>query len=121
MPDESEQTPYYVAARFRDEEEAERTYFRIQNYVQRHPSQLDLSVYRFFLPGESGDSIVAVLGEDPGAEVGRRLERALSAGEMAILDEQTLEFLQQRREMSTEQGPWVERHYRPGRGFNLDR
>ena len=80
--------------------------------------QLDLSVYRFLLRGES---IVAVIGDNPGAEVERRLERALSGGVKISLDEQTLRFLQRRRESSIQEGPWVERHHRPGQGFNFDR
>ena len=118
MVERSESDVYYLAARFRREEQAERVYFQIQGLVKRDSEQLDLSVFRFQLRGES---IVAVIGDNPGAEVEGRLNRRLSGGEKVSLDEDTLNFLKQRRESAIQQGPWVERHYRPGQGFGFDR
>ena len=121
MADDPEQTPYYLAARFSNEGQAEREYFRLQSYIQNPRLQLDLSVYRLKPPGESESSTVVVLGDHPGEEIDRRLKRALSAGETVTLDEDVLQFLQERRAMGTQLGPWVEGHYRPGKGYDLNR
>ncbi len=118
MVDEPEQTPYYLAMRFSDERQAERAYFQVQRYIKAHEADLNLSVYRFLYDGRS---IVAVLGDDPGGEVETHLSRRLSGGVRIELDEQVLRFLIERREQASEQGSWVERHYRPGQGFRLDR
>ena len=119
MPDEpTNDTPYYLAVRFTDERRAERAYFQAQRYIQQHESELELSVYRFM---NEGRSIVAIVGDNPGGEEEVRLNRRLSGGAKTELDENVLRFLLERREQATEQGSWVERHYRPGQGFNLDR
>ena len=118
MADEPEQSPYYLAARFSNERQAERVYFQMQRYIQGHESELELSAYRFLFEGKS---VVAVVGENPGSEEETRLNRQLSGGVRTQLDDDILRFLVERREQATELGPWVEGHYRPGKGFNLDR
>ena len=118
VAEEPDQTTYYVAARYDDERVAERTYFRLQNFIRRDDLNLNLSAFRFLLRGEW---TVAVIGENPGEEIGRRLERALARGERIDLDARALQFLLDRRAIGTEQGDWVERHYRPGQEFDFNR
>ncbi len=118
MTGEPEPSPYHLAARFNTERQAERAYFRLQEYVRTHPADLELSVYRFLLQGQS---VVAVVGDDPGEASRTHIDRELSRGRRVTLEDDVLRFLLERREQGTQLGPWVERHHRPGQGFWLDR
>ena len=118
MTGEPEPSPYHLAARFNTERQAERTYFRLQELVRTHPDELELSVYRFLLKGVS---VVAVVGDDPGTEAGRRIDRELARGSRITLEDDVLGFLRERRAQGIQEGSWVERHFRPGQGFNVER
>ena len=71
----------------------------------------DLSTYRFVLQGVSH---VTVLGEPPPEELDRRIRKILSAREPTSVPVDVLKLLQERRAQATQEGRWVERHYRPG-------
>ena len=118
MAEEGEPEPYHVAYRFRGERASERAYFRVQELIRRHSEDVELSAFRLM---RRNDWVVAVVGEHPGAPFESRLQSILAGGQWVELDEETLRFLQQRRETQSDQGPWVEGHYRPGQGFNFDR
>ncbi len=101
---------YDLAARFPTEHLARRAYFRVQEAVFRAPC--DLSVSRFLLDRVSH---VAVIGVPPPDELDRRLRRILRTGELTPLPGNILLLLWQRRLEANRDGPWVERHFRPGR------
>lgn len=117
-PQEPEPETYCLAARFNTDNRAGRAYFQLQEYVRTHPDELELSVYRFSLRGQP---MVAVVGNAPGEEPGRFIDRALSRGTRVTLEEDVLRFLQERRVQETQRGTWVERHFRPGQGFRFER
>lgn len=102
--------PYYRASRFRNERLAKRAYFRGQETVFSAQG-CELSVYRFLL---NGISHVAVLGDQPPTDLDQKLRGILGAGEPTTLPEDILDQLFERRAQASEQGEWVERHFRPG-------
>jgi hypothetical protein len=110
---EQEPVPYYHAARFRYENQARRAYFQAQDMLF-HAPESELSAYRFQL-----ERIwhVAVLGEPPPEDMEKKLQAALARGEPTELPPDILKLLAERREQATRQGPWVERHYRPGQNL----
>lgn len=75
-------------------------------------------MYRFLLRGEW---VLAVVGVDPGEEPRRHIDRELSRGRRVTLEDEVLGFLVERREQGIQEGPWVERHFRPDPGFGFDR
>ncbi len=109
-------TTYYLASRFSGERPAGRAYFQAQELIFRNDSIADLSVYRFQL-----DKIyhVAVVGEKPPEDFENKLKNILSAGEYVPLPSDVLKTLIIRRWQQIKTGPWVERHYRPGREYPL--
>lgn len=100
--------PFLIAAQFRSEPTSERAYFEAQNTIKRHQVN-DLSVYRFQLRSVFH---VAILGEIPPQPLEQRLRRILAAGDPAALPEDIVSLLLARRAEASQQGPWVERHYR---------
>src|SRR5437899_9507681 len=110
-PERNDEQPerYVCAARFPTERKAGRAYFQAQEAI--FTADCDLSAFRLQL---NRVYHVAVLGRTPTAEVDQRLRIILAAGEPATLPEDVLKLLEERRARATEQGPWVERHYRPG-------
>jgi hypothetical protein len=111
---EQEGTPYYLAAKFPSERAAGRVYFQIQKLIDN--PEADLSEYRFQIQGVWH---VAVVGDAPSKELAEELEKWLSSGESVELSGDALEFLFRRRAEQIKHGPWVERHYRPGRRFRF--
>ena len=107
---EHEPIPYYLAARFAGERPAGRAYFRVQELIFATP-EAHLSVFRFQL---SRIYHVAILGENPDEELEQRLQRILAKGERVSLPTEVLKMLVERRAQATRQGPWLERHFRPG-------
>jgi hypothetical protein len=102
---------YYQAARFpAGERPAGVAYFQIQRLIYQD-RDCDLSVFRFQLQRIYH---VAVLGEPPQPNLEAKLSSALANGQPTLLAEEVLRILQQRRAQATRQGPWVERHWRPG-------
>jgi hypothetical protein len=91
---------------------AKRAYFRTQETVLRAKGRCELSTYRFLLEGISH---VAVVGETPPEELDRRLRKILAAGGPTPLPAEILQLLLDRRVQASQQGEWVERHYRPGK------
>ena len=71
----------------------------------------DLSAYRLRLREVWH---VAVLGEPPPPDLDERITTILAAGEPAILPAEVMTALTERRAQSIRQGPWVQRHFRPG-------
>jgi hypothetical protein len=112
-PSAENQSPslYLQAARFRSERKAERAYFRAQEALYKAP-ECDLSTYRFLLERISH---VAVLGAPPPEELDRTIRRILAAGEPTTLPDEVVEALLKRRAQQIRLGPWVERHWRPGK------
>lgn len=108
---ENEPIPYYQAARFADEKPAGRAYFQAQETLFRNPD-CDLSVFRVQL---NRISHVVLLGDLPEPELEQKLLQILSSGEPASLPLDILKVLQERRVQAIKRGPWVERHYRPGK------
>lgn len=108
-------TPYYRAARFQDEQSAGAAYFQIEELLFKEPDN-DLSVYRLIL---NGVWHVVIIGDAPGDDLGQQIEMALSIGESVSLAEDVLNFLRQRRVKGSKLAPWVERHFRPGRHFQI--
>jgi len=98
---------------------AEQIYFRAQRVIFNERSKCDLSAYRFQQPQIDQASYVAVLGEPPPEELARKIERLLAAGEPIELPDEVLRFFVERRKQAIQAGPWVEGHYRPGKGHRL--
>ncbi len=118
MSSKQEPRGYLRAARFAGEEAAGQVYFQIQELIAQVAGDVDLSVYRFL----SNDiSHVAVVGESPPAQLRQEIEAAIASGESVRLDRPTRRWLRQRRAEQVKRGPWVEQHYRPGRGFRFGR
>ena len=113
---DQEATPYCLAAKFPNERAAGRVYFQIQKLIDNPDA--DLSAYRLQLQGIWH---VAVVGDAPDKGLAEQLEKVMAAGEPVELPRETLDFLRQRRAEQIQHGPWVERHYRPGRRFRLGR
>lgn len=110
---EQEKAPYYKAARFRGEQPAGRAYFQAQDAIFNDPD-CDLSAYRFQIRSIYH---VAVLGEPPPEDLEQKLQTILSTGEPVSLPANLLKLLAERREQASNQAPWIERHYRPGKNL----
>lgn len=106
---EQEPVPYHRAARFADERRSARAYRQAQDAV--FAIECDLSVYRILV---NRIPHVAVLGQLPPADLDRRLDHILAAGEPVTLPDTILTALATRRAQASRLGPWVEGHYRPG-------
>lgn len=102
---------YYQAARFPNERSSGVAYFQAQEAIFKTPD-CDLSVYRLQL---NRIWHVAAIGEPPPPELERRLESIFSDAEPMSLPSDVLRALQARRAEAIKQGPWVERHYPPGK------
>ena len=110
-PKESEAYPEYCqAAWYADEPGSSEAYFQAQEAL--FVTNFELSAYRFQL-----DQVwhVAVLGDSPPAELDQTVQGILARGEPATLPAHILMALNQRRIQARKLGPWVERHYRPGK------
>jgi hypothetical protein len=110
---EQEQTPYYRAARFKGEEPAGKAYFKAQEAIFNVP-ECDVSTYRFHI---NRIWHVAALGDSPPEALDQKLQEILSTGEPVSLPPNLLKLLTERRRQATRQGPWIERHYWPGRHY----
>jgi len=101
---------YWRAACYPDEQSAGEVYFRAQQAL--FSTQFDLSVYRFQL-----DRVwhVAMLGDPPSAEFDQTVQAILADGEPTMVPAPILTALNERRLRARQLGPWVERHYRPGK------
>jgi hypothetical protein len=104
--------PYYKAARYPDETAAGIIYRQAQEFLFTTPC--DLSTFRLDLP--TGWH-VAVLGAAPAPALSQQVDRLLATGEPAVLPDDILTMLYQRREQATKIAPWVEGHHRPGLRF----
>src|SRR5438093_10191231 len=102
--------PYSLAARYRDAHAAGWSYFAAQETI--YQAQCDLSVFRLIWERHWH---VAVLGKIPPAEVDQTVRLIMAAGEAVTLPEDVLGELLARRARAAQQGPWIERHFRPGR------
>jgi hypothetical protein len=104
--------PWYRAARYDAEPPSAQAYFHAQETIFQQ--ECDLSAYRLML-----EQIyrVAVLGGAPTeAALQEQIESILYAeGTPTQLPDQVLVYLFERREQQIQKGPWVERHYRPGK------
>ena len=118
MARKQESKGYLRAARFASEEAAGQVYFQIQELVAQFAGDVDLSVYRFSL---SDVVHVAVVGEAPPGELRQEIEVAIAGGESVRLDRPTRRWLRQRRAEQIKRAPWVEHHFRPGRGVRFGR
>jgi len=102
--------PYLRAARFAEERLAGHAYEQAQRALYARPDS-DVSVYRLQL---NQVWHVAALGEPPPVDLADTLEQILGSGEPVSLPDDVLTLLHQRRAVAIRQGPWVERHHRPG-------
>lgn len=107
---EHEPTPYQRAARCAADRPAMRAYTQAQDAV--FTTDCDLSVYRLLIDQVSH---VAVVGTAPPPALDARLARILATGEPVALPATVVQQLLERRAQARRQGPWVERHYRPGK------
>src|SRR5215469_4765982 len=109
---EREQSPYYLASRFKTVQEAAAPYFAVEETLRSNPC--DLSAYRFKRQWEEpSDNVwyVLVLGRRPTDAVHQRLTKALSVGEMTTIPPDALHELARRRIEQSIHGSWVEAHY----------
>ena len=118
MARKQEPRGYLRAAKFAGEEAAGQVYFQLEELVRRFAGEVDLSVYRFL---RSDVAHVAVVGDSPPGQLRQEIEAVIAAGESVRLDRPTRRWLRQRRAEQSSKGPWVEGHYRPGRGFRFGR
>ena len=102
---------YQRASRFTGEQPAGDAYFAVQRVIYEAPQPTDLSVYRLQL---NRLWHVAALGILPPAPVLQAIEDALSPGETVDLPADVWQVLAKRRAQQIRQGPWTERHHRPG-------
>ncbi len=102
--------PYHRAARFADEHGAGQAYTRAQHAIYARPDS-DVSVYRLQL---NRSWHVAAVGETPPVDLAETLTDILAAGDPTALPDEVLKLLVQRRAAAVREGPWVERHHRPG-------
>jgi hypothetical protein len=103
---------YCRAARFPDEPASGKAYFQAQEAIRE--TSCDLSTYRFQLHQLWH---VAVLGSPPPHDLAQRIEAILATGNAATLPTDIMDYLKARRAEVTQQGTWVERHYRKRRRF----
>src|SRR5438105_433479 len=109
---EQERPPYAQAARFPGEQPAGRAYRQAQAAVYRYRTDVDLSTFRLQI---NQVWHVAVLGETPPEDLEQQLASILAAGEPVSLPDDLLGLLAERRRQAARLGPWVQRHYRPGK------
>ena len=64
---------------------------------------------------------VVVVGDAPASELSEQMEEVIADVELVELPSDALDFLLQRRAEQIKHGPWVGRHYRPGRRFPFGR
>jgi hypothetical protein len=112
---EQEQIPYFKAARFKSERPAKKAYFRAQDILFKTPD-CDISAYRFLIKQIWH---VALPGDPPPEDLEKKLQSILARGEATSLPPDVLKLLTERRNQATKQAPWVERHYRPGRYYQV--
>ena len=103
-------TPYYLAARFPNEQKAGATYFPLQQMIFVAKDECDLSVYRF-KDTQNSTWYVVVIGDQPPQGLHLRIEAALTSGVLVSLRQDALDYLLERRARATLLGPWVEGHY----------
>lgn len=103
---EREPVPYCRAARFAGEQPAGRAYIQAQEAI-REP-ECDLSAYRLRI---NDAWHVAVLGDIPPENLGKKLSDILSSDEPVTLPSQVLTALMARRSQLSKPGQWIERHY----------
>ncbi|MDP9314311.1 MAG: hypothetical protein M3R24_26095 [Chloroflexota bacterium] len=112
-----ESHPYYVAARYPSDKASEKPYRQTRNYLYAH-EDVQLSVFRFQLGRQGSNRLdwhVAVVGMQPEAHHEREVRRRLQAGQAVTLPEEVVGAMYRRRVEASRQGPWVERHHKPGR------
>jgi hypothetical protein len=112
---EREPRPFCLAARFRAEATAGRSYARAQQAI--FAADCDLSAYRFQLDQAWH---VAVLGAPPTEELTTTLTTLLATGESVTLPAEVVQLLAKRRAEQRRFGSWVEGHYRPGKRLGPD-
>ena len=105
-----EQAPYYLAARFQNEQRAGAVYFPLQQYIFTVKDDCDLSVFRF-KSTRNNTWYVVVVGEKPPDSVHVTIEARLTNGTLTTLDADVLTYLMGRRSEAIQLGPWVELHY----------
>jgi len=110
---ETEPPQYYQAARFTGEQPAGDAYFEAQDLIYGNPD-CDLSAYRLQF---NHIWHVLVLGDPPPEALKQEIKAILSTGQPTSLPLDLLNILKIRREIAIKQGPWVERHHRPGKRF----
>jgi hypothetical protein len=111
-PPEGELPHYHQAARFPGEEVTETTSFAAQETLFAHAGDVDLSAYRV---QRNRVDYVVIVGEPPPTDLHDHLRAMLATGASAVVPEDVLRRLQARRTATTQDGPWVEGHYRPGK------
>ena len=109
---EQEPVPYQRAARFAGEQPAGRAYAAAQRVIYEAPQPIDVSVFRLQLNQRWH---VAALGLASPTPVLTALEAILATGEPADLPQEVWQALAERRAQAIRRGPWMERHYRPGK------
>ncbi len=109
---ERQPVPYHRAARFAAEAPARTAYFAAQGAVLGYEGQVDLSTYRVQI-----DAIyhVVVLGAEPPAALGARIDAILATGEAATLHPTVLTRHAARRREQSRHGSSIARHHRPGK------
>jgi hypothetical protein len=105
------ENPYYLAARFPNEQKAGAVYFPLQQMIFEAKDDCDLSVYRF---RHKGTWYVVVIGDKPPDNLHVAIEAQLTNGTLATLDADVLSYLMKRRKKAIQLGPWVEGHYPHG-------
>ena len=109
---EQEPAAYQRAARFAGEQPAGRAYAAAQRVIYEAPQPIDVSVFRLQLNQRWH---VAALGLASPTPVLTALEAILATGEPADLPQEVWQALAERRAQAIRRGPWMERHYRPGK------
>ena len=104
------ETPYYLAARFPNEQKAGATYFPLQQMIFIAKDECDLSVFRF-KSTRNNTWYVVVIGEKPPDSLHITIEGQLTNGILTTLDADVLTYLMGRRSEAIQFGPWVEAHY----------
>ncbi len=115
--EEQEPRPYYLAARYASDHASEKPYRRTRNYLYAH-EEVELSVFRFQLGRHGADKLdwhVAVIGDKLPDEHERQIRRFLQDGQVVTLPEEVVGAMYRRRLETSQQGPWFERHHKPGR------
>lgn len=117
QPEHNEAEPgYYQAARYHIERPAKLAYQQAQALVFSKDGA-GLSAYKFYLADEPRKPNVTVLGDTPAPEIHDRITEILKDGTPLVIPEPVLTVLFDRRAQANQTGEYVERHYRPSRGF----